>query len=148
MPKGVRSELPTRPVPYPRFDGTQPCRDIDPETYFPTNAKESYYAPKVTAPLCAECPFLQECRDYAISYGVSGYWGGMSEPARRAERARLGIAAIPVRISEHELVRDRLAELENGVRTIEDLVAAVGCSSKTIERHRRARKQRSDGEAA
>ena len=142
-------QLPTRPVPYPPFDGTQRCADLNPELFFPKTSRESYYHPKETRPACAECPFLQPCRDYAISYGVAGFWGGMSEVERQRERVRLGIAPLPVRLSEHEMTRDLISELEDGVRTVEDIAIALGCSSKTVERHRQERqRRRSNGEAA
>lgn len=139
-------QLPTRPVPYPSFDGTQRCADLDPELFFPKTSRDSYYHPQQTRPACAECPFLQQCRDYAISYGVTGFWGGMSQVERQRERVRIGIAPIPVRVSEHEMVWGRVDELEDGSRSAEEIAAAVGCSAKTVERHRQRR--RAEGEAA
>lgn len=128
------SDLPTRPVPYPRFDGSQPCREIDPELFFPRNSKETWYHRKETEQLCARCPFLQECRDYAISYGVTGYWGGLTFKERQKERARLGIAAIPVRVGDRALVRNLIAEYDDGETSSEDIARLAGCSSKTVQR--------------
>lgn len=133
----AQRDLPTRPVPYPPYDGTQPCRDLDPELFFPVTSRESYYHPQQTKPACGECPFLSECRDYAISYGVAGFWGGMSEVERTRERARLGIAPIPVRLSETHLVWDRLSELDDGTTNAAVLAVHAGCSAATVQRWRR-----------
>lgn len=41
--------------------------------------------------LCADCPVLGDCREWALSQGpkaVLGFVGGMSERERRHERAR------------------------------------------------------------
>lgn len=138
MANRVQEKLPTRPVPYPRFDGTQPCRDMDPELFFPSTSRESWYHPQQTKPACDECPFLTECRDYAISYGVSGFWGGMSEVERTRERARLGIAPIQVGISDSGMRRQLLAELDDGQASASELAVRVGCAPETIHRIRRA----------
>jgi WhiB family redox-sensing transcriptional regulator len=136
---GAHPVLPTRPVPYPSFDGTQPCRDMDPELFFPVTSKESWYHPRQTKPVCAECPFLTECRDYAISYAVAGFWGGMSEPERRKERERLGIAPIQVAFSDQGMVRRQIAEIDDGQMSAPEIAIRVGCSPETIHRMRRRR---------
>jgi len=45
-----------------------------------------------TAParkICAVCPVVSECAEYAITTNQAlGFWGGMSERERRRERAR------------------------------------------------------------
>ena len=39
--------------------------------------------------VCATCPVITECREYAITHHIKfGIWGGMSENQRRAERRR------------------------------------------------------------
>lgn len=137
MANRVQEKLPTRPVPYPRFDGSQPCRDMDPELFFPVTSRESWYHPQQTKPACAECPFLSECRDYAISYGVAGFWGGMSEVERRKERERLGIAPILVGLSDQGMVRRRVAEIDDGQLSANEIAFRVGCTPELVYRMRR-----------
>lgn len=36
--------------------------------------------------ICASCPVLEMCRDYALLHEGSGNWGGMSRSERSAER--------------------------------------------------------------
>ena len=49
--------------------------------------------------VCYSCPVLKECRRYAISNELHGYWGGMTARARQNERSRLGIT-LPFRRSK------------------------------------------------
>lgn len=129
--------LPTRPVPYPPFDGTQPCRELDPELFFPVTSREVYYHQQQTRPACGDCPFLQACRDYAISHNVDGFWGGTTAAERREERRRLGISSIPVVTSDMRMLQQLLSELDDGVTSSEIIAGQVGCSSATVLRHRR-----------
>lgn len=126
--------LPVRPVPYPAFDGTQPCREADPELFFPVSTNYELYAELRST--CETCPFLAECRDYAVSYGVTGFWAGTSYQERQAIRASIGIKAIQVGTSDQRMVRQRLAELDDGVTSAEELGRQVGCSAKTVDRFR------------
>lgn len=135
----ARDRLPTRPVPYPEFDGTQACRSQDPTVFFPTNARESWYWPQVTRPLCANCTFLDACRDYAVSHDVHGFWGGLNQKERKEERERLGISPISLTPNEYGWVWDRLAEVDDGVTNAEIIAGNVGCSSATVQRWRRRR---------
>lgn len=125
--------------PYPRFDGSQRCREIDPETFFPVSARDSYFFLRRARPLCADCPFLQECRDYAISYDVHGFWGGMTRRERIEERRRLGIAAIKVTATESGMVRQLLEEIDDGARPASEVAFRVGCSTATVLRARRTK---------
>lgn len=38
--------------------------------------------------ICAVCPVLEECREYALAHSDHGVWGGMSERERNVERSR------------------------------------------------------------
>ena len=66
----------------PAYDGTQICLNPRPD------AAEAF-AGRAGAPsnaakqLCATCPFLTQCRTYALSEDVHGVWGGMTERERR-----------------------------------------------------------------
>jgi WhiB family transcriptional regulator, redox-sensing transcriptional regulator len=60
-------------------------------------------APEVTKQakaVCAECPVLQECREYAITFPTTlrGVWGGLTFKQLRAERIARGLKVE----SEHE----------------------------------------------
>lgn len=136
------------PVPYPRFDGTQPCLETGVESFFPETGEELYHAPRQLKPICERCPFLQECRDYAISHAVTGFWGGMTYAERRHERRCLGIRAIQVTANDVDFVRQLIDELDDGVTDSAVIAAQVGCSSQTVLRHRRRRAAEGEGEVA
>lgn len=68
------------------------CRDVDSDLFFhpygerdPSRTRREQAAKSV----CARCPVLQKCRDYALAsaepYGV---WGGLSETERAAVLSR------------------------------------------------------------
>lgn len=62
------------------------CKNLDPEIFFP---KKGHPAHTMKAKrVCAVCPVVQCCADYAIRNGFKdGVFGGMSEKERRPLRA-------------------------------------------------------------
>ena len=68
---------------YPAFDGSEVCSQVDPEIWFPTaNSQTGAVAKK----LCLTCPWLWECRDYAVAVDVVGIWGATNEKERSRMR--------------------------------------------------------------
>lgn len=66
------------------------CRDEDPELFFPLG-EEGPSAQQINdaKQICARCPALLQCRDWALKTGQeAGIWGGMTESERRKERAK------------------------------------------------------------
>jgi WhiB family redox-sensing transcriptional regulator len=56
------------------------CRDVPPETMFPSDGNGVIAALEV----CAGCPSRQPCLEYAVANRIEhGVWGGASERARR-----------------------------------------------------------------
>lgn len=67
------------------------------DLFFPTRGA----ATKPAKQICARCPVLDQCREYALTEGIHhGIWGGMSERERRRERRRRAAEGEPVRISK------------------------------------------------
>jgi WhiB family redox-sensing transcriptional regulator len=91
-----------RHVTAPLFDGTQPCRDADPELFFPDDAGTAKKRNDQAKAICADCPFAQPCLAYALTvkthvgYFLDGVWGGTTKQQRtrirRAERQRRAAA--------------------------------------------------------
>lgn len=73
----------------PSFDGTQLCKS-DPELFFPevpdrptANDRLLFRQAIVAAKrICAGCPFVQPCLEYAIHNDVVGVWGATTEKER------------------------------------------------------------------
>lgn len=62
-----------------------PCRDVDPELFFPDTGNSYDEARAV----CAGCPVQQPCADWAIDAGVRhGMWGALN-PDELAARRRM-----------------------------------------------------------
>lgn len=133
-----REDLPTRPVPYPRYDGTQPCVEIGPDGMHPYGSDHVQVA--AAKSVCGPCRFVDACKEFAVSYNVQGVWGGTSYADRRRERQRLGISAIPITLTDASHTRRQLAELDDGVTNSEIIAQLVGCSAKTVQRYRQERK--------
>jgi WhiB family transcriptional regulator, redox-sensing transcriptional regulator len=75
---------------------TAACRDQDPKLFFGPNRfepKRDRLQREATAKaVCATCPALQACRQYALTQGeLYGVWGGLGEADRRTILARNGV---------------------------------------------------------
>lgn len=46
--------------------------------------------------ICLNCPVVQECREYAISHELWGFWGGMTAMERQSERVIRGLPSLTV----------------------------------------------------
>lgn len=71
------------------------CRDQDPKLFFGPNRfepKRDRLQREATAKaVCATCPALDACREYALGQAeLYGVWGGLGEADRRAILARSG----------------------------------------------------------
>jgi len=79
------------------------CLDEDPELFFPIgNTGPALAQIEEAKAVCAGCPVLTECRQWALDnpkladYGV---FGGLSEDERRAARRRSRRAQAPRRVA-------------------------------------------------
>lgn len=78
------------------------CNTEDPELFFPVGHETSATVKAQLAEarkVCANCPVLEQCREWAIPREAFGVWGGMSEnereEARRKRYGRPGPARLP-----------------------------------------------------
>ncbi|MDQ1437468.1 MAG: WhiB family transcriptional regulator, redox-sensing transcriptional regulator [Acidimicrobiaceae bacterium] len=56
------------------------CRGVDPDVFYPTSDEEAAAAKSI----CAQCPVLQPCLEYALANRErDGVWGGATERERR-----------------------------------------------------------------
>jgi len=124
------------------LDNALPCRDEDPELFFVVGsgpaAEHQLDAAKA---VCRRCPAMAACREWALSTGQIGVWGGLSEDERRALR-RGRTAGRPCRAGPRtprsERARRRaeaIARVEQGDR-IDDVAAQAGVSRRTLDRWR------------
>lgn len=57
------------------------CSQIDPELFYPD--KENHLSPKTAKKVCAGCPVLDQCLDWALETREKhGIWGGLTETER------------------------------------------------------------------
>ena len=61
------------------------CKGESPDVFFPSDGVGVLRAQKI----CAECPVVNECLEYALANHIShGVWGGASERQRRRLQRR------------------------------------------------------------
>lgn len=62
--------------------GELPCQNF-PDLFFPDSRATRQHSDSALAKkMCAECPIIRECGDYAIRYEEEGIWGGLTKPER------------------------------------------------------------------
>lgn len=59
------------------LDGSQPCREVDPDVFFPDERGRG--ASRAAERVCAGCEVRVECRDWALGAEIEyGIWGGVA----------------------------------------------------------------------
>jgi hypothetical protein len=71
---------------YPEFDGSQPCRQVDPELFFPESGTP--IESRMAKDMCSSCKFQAPCLRYALAFQVAGIWGGSPDPPSGRDRGR------------------------------------------------------------
>ncbi|HCA87553.1 MAG TPA: hypothetical protein DEQ61_20040 [Streptomyces sp.] len=67
------------------------CREVDPEIMFPESSQTAIDEAKQ---LCARCPVIDACSEWAITTGEQfGIWGGMDQGQRAKARRERGFTA-------------------------------------------------------
>jgi WhiB family redox-sensing transcriptional regulator len=80
------------------FDGTQLCKHVNPEIFFPDPLEEQedvvFTKTKQAKAICAECPLTEECLRYALENPeLQGIWGGATLKERQLIRRRMRMRA-------------------------------------------------------
>lgn len=94
------------------------CRGEDEQTFFPSVGKNPTHARK---DLCANCPVITECLDYAIMYDEDGVWGGLTKKQRKKLhflKSTLVTTAKSQGVYEHRVPIDDLIQSERS-RSVE-----------------------------
>ena len=77
---------------YPDFDGTQPCRQIDPEFFHPSCFSSiSAQHRNMLINLCNDCHMREACLSWAIRHEDHGWWAGTTPTDRKYLRRQMGI---------------------------------------------------------
>lgn len=81
----------------PQFDGTQPCKTIGTELFFPNNSAEALQLKNIVKPICDSCGFQVDCLQWALDNNEVGIWAGTTEydrdKLRRRQRRLLKLGA-------------------------------------------------------
>ena len=140
----------------PLFPGTWAgegiCREVDPELFFPSSPNE-YTNAKAKA-VCAKCPVVAACLEWALDNEHHGVWGGTSpgerEQFRKSPWFASGLREIPTdreadRLASRELDR-KIHNLRRGGMTHAEVAVSLGMSHgavmKRVERAAAAARKR------
>lgn len=85
-------------APYPAFDGSEPCRQVDPDLYYPSTFNA---VPRMTRQLmdglCNACHAREACLLWALHHERDGYWAGTTPEDRYRLRKQMRIQVqVPV----------------------------------------------------
>lgn len=69
------------------------CATTDPEAWYEQNRNPFIRNKQYNAlrKICAKCPMLRECFNYAVHHESYGFWGGTTPKERETLRAEYGI---------------------------------------------------------
>lgn len=78
---------------FPEFTGDEPCRQVDPELYFPDTFNAlADSSRKLMEGMCkSRCAMREQCLDWALKHEAEGYWAGTSPADRERMRRQKGI---------------------------------------------------------
>lgn len=72
----------------PFFDGTQPCREIGLDLFFPEDSSESLKLKELVKPICRSCQFSSPCLEWAVENYEVGIWSGTTDSERQRIRRK------------------------------------------------------------
>ncbi len=67
----------------PDFDGTQPCRELNLEMFFPVDRVEEAKMRSLIRPICNTCAFQADCLEWALNNRELGIWAGTTDHDRK-----------------------------------------------------------------
>jgi WhiB family redox-sensing transcriptional regulator len=79
-----------------KFSDTPSCDGMDINLFFVENRGDDYESLDYVRKMCKNCPVLEECFKYALTYNVKGIWAGTTEQQRRQIRVTNKIPVKPI----------------------------------------------------
>ena len=77
---------------YPEWTGSEPCRQLDPELFFPVSFNALRSRDRVLMiELCNTCPSREPCLMWALHKEREGWWAGTTPTGRERLRRQMGI---------------------------------------------------------
>jgi len=90
-------QLRTLSVPLFILEDNPACAETDPELFFPLEVDmgfgrftSKYQNASAARKICASCPLIEKCLDYALLNNEVGIWGGTTEEQRKQIRKNRG----------------------------------------------------------
>jgi WhiB family redox-sensing transcriptional regulator len=119
----------------------RPGSEIDPELFFPEGAPHAVpYRLQVAQAkaVCARCPVLAQCREWALPAQGYGVAGGLDEHERSKIRTRLGLGpvriSVPISPSREETAKAGRAAVRKGVPA-DEIQQLLGVTPRSVERY-------------
>ena len=103
------------------------CVETDPDMFFPDRGGRD--GAKAAKRVCASCPVVEQCLEYAISNGFNdGIFGGMT-PGERSAVKRVSAPVLPLK------TRERIEQIEHFLAagmSVEAISGALGVSRVSL----------------
>jgi len=113
----------------PKFFKDGRCVDQDPILWDGDDEGESFQALRI----CADCPVMQSCLEWAVRHEEYGIFGGQTAAARTRLRRKQGIKLESPELANRD---DEKFDDINGPMTLKELAAKWNVSKRTASRWR------------
>lgn len=84
------------------------CKGVPVEMFYPEDTANYDYKKQLKR-MCASCPVLMECFEWAVAHETHGWWAGTSPLDRRAIRKQRNIFVSEVHLPLLPIAEDRVA---------------------------------------
>jgi WhiB family transcriptional regulator, redox-sensing transcriptional regulator len=86
---------------YPSFDGTQLCREMDADLFFPPSGGDGLVLAREAKKICDRCEWQNECAEWALHHADPfGIFGGLTPADRHKLRKKLNIVPDVLTLSD------------------------------------------------
>lgn len=96
------------------------CRGMT-DVFFPPNVRSRKLQKELdqaAKDVCAVCPQIEECLEYALKHEDFGVWGGMTETERRKVRNERNIFVVRPEVAHLQEMKSEQLANANRVRTM------------------------------
>lgn len=81
---------------YPEYTGDEPCRQVDPEIFYPSTFNGVTRATRTLLDgMCNSCQMRDPCLMWALNHEDEGFWAGSTPEDRKRMRRHMGIKLQP-----------------------------------------------------
>lgn len=123
------------------------CVGIPTDMFFPREGAEVGRDAAAAKAICAGCPLIDPCRDWAVEHHEIGIWGGTTDK-ERAQLRGATVVDMSDRAQYRADIRRQVVHLTARGHDAVSIAERLGVSTRTVVRHRAIARTSQTGEAA